>query len=420
MKPYPFIYLFVLSFYFGYSQSIYQKDALTSLADSLHNKGEYDKAIELRNQAIKTQTNSSKEYQVYLKAKYYHTNSSKLEFKSYNYHNPDKAITKKAREQYLDSALQSAMHARDLYSNVEQPDRIFQYQLQNRIYHQTAYLGNWKHALEQAQLGYTFLKDTLTSNDKSFVDLIYDIGFIHGKLGDYSKAVENYQNSLDLYKSIIGENNTDVAQAYNNIAVEYRHLGLKKKELESLLKAKTIWEQLNEEDSPQFLYRCYGNLFFWYSYYGDFEKAEEYILKKDKLRTIAQTNKTIGILRNKEEIYEDKLSEWYDLMFHYSRKKDSVKTIFYADTIIKTIDSNRELLKFEVNTLSSTLKFYASLIEDSNSKEALQLIEKAINIQNRYKAVYYTKSFSFQLYKAELLFDANKYAEASELLKELK
>ncbi|WOD44628.1 CHAT domain-containing protein [Hwangdonia lutea] len=420
MKRYPFICFIVLFFYFGNSQSIYQKDNLTILADSLHNEGEYDQAITVRDSAIKTQLKAPKAYRTYLKAKYFHTNSSRLEFKSYDYHNPDRAITKITRERYLDSALQYAIKARDLYINVEHPDRMFQYQLQNRIYHQTAYLGNWKHALEQAELGYGFLEDTLTTNDKTFVDLIYDIGFIHSKLGDYSKAVNNYQKSLDLYKYIIGENNTDVAQAYNNISVEYRYLGLRKKELESLLKAKTIWEQLNDDESIRYLYTCYGNLFFWYSYYGDFEKAEAYILKKDKIRAQAQTTKINGLLNNKEDIYEDKLSRWYDLMLHYFRKKDSAKTVYYADTIIKTVDSNSKLLKFEVNTLSSTLKFYASLIKDSNPEKALDYLNKAINIQNKYKAVFYTKPFVFQLYKAELLFQSKKYAQAALLLKDLR
>jgi CHAT domain-containing protein len=319
----------------------------------------------------------------------------------------------------LDSALQSAIKARDLYIKVKRPDRKFQYDLQNRIYHQTAYLGNWRHALEQAHLGYNFLKDTLPKNNKIFVDLIYDIGFIYSQLGDYSKAVENYQTSLDLYRKIIGENNTDVAQAYNNIAVEYRGLGLRKKELESLLKAKSIWEQLNDEKDQQFLYRCYGNLFYWYSYYGDFDKAEEYILKKDRLRTIAKTTKTNRILRNKEEIYEDRLSEWYDLMLHYSRKKDTVKTISYADTILKSIDTNKKLLNFEERTLSSTLKLYASFIKEKNNPKALILLDKAINIQEKYQSIYYTKPFSFYLSKADLLLQTHKYLDASLVLKHL-
>ncbi|WP_178986756.1 CHAT domain-containing protein [Winogradskyella helgolandensis] len=419
MKRYPFIYIFLVSLSFVNAQSIFQKDAFTILADSLHVKGEYDQALLFRKQAMQTQNSASADYQAYLKAKYFHTYSARMEFKSYDYHNVDKTITKKVREQYLDSALQSAISARDLYSREKQPDRIFQYQIQNRIYHQTAYLGNWEHALEQAQLGYEVLKDTLSYKDKSFVDLIYDIGFIYSALGDYSKAVEHYQTSLDLYKSIIGEYNTDVAQAYNNIAVEYRYLGLKTKELESLLKAKTIWETLDENDSQQFLYSCYGNLFYWYSYYGDFDKAEEYILKKDKLRTDAKTTTNNLLLRNKEEIYKDKLSNWYDLMLHYSRRKDTLKSIYYTDTIIKTIDTRKKLSRFEVNTLCSSLKFYTSIIADKHPEKALQLLNKAIAIKEKYKTVYYTKSFSFKLYKAELLLEERRFNEASVLLKDL-
>ena len=151
MKPYPLICLFIISLSFGYSQNIYQKDTLTILADSLHQKGEYNQALSVRKQALNTQIEVSKDYQAYLKAKFFHTNSASMEFKSYDYHDVDKTITKQVREQYLDSALQSAIRARDLYIKVKQPDKIFQYQIQNRIYHQTAYLGNWTHALEQAQ-----------------------------------------------------------------------------------------------------------------------------------------------------------------------------------------------------------------------------------------------------------------------------
>jgi CHAT domain-containing protein len=419
MKPFYFIIILILFIPRGYSQTIFKKDSLTILADSLHSKGLFDKALLYRKQAIDLFTNTTKDYKLYLKAKYYHTNSAKFELESYNYHNPDKAISKKAREQFLDSAMQSSEKARDLYINVKIPDKKFQYDIQNRIYHQTAYLGNWKHALEQAQLGLKILRDTLSENNKIFADLIYDIGYIYSELGDYSKAVDNYQKSLDLYKNILGETNTDIALAYNNIAVEYRSLGLKKKELESLLKAKSIWEKLNIDDDKQFLYRCYGNLFYWYSYYGDFEKAEDYILKKNNLRSLIQNKKTKSFLRNKEEIYEDKLSEWYNLMLHYSRRKDTVKTVFYAQNIIKTIPNNRQLLNFETPKLTSTLKLYASLLKDTNKDECLNLLDQSIKIQESYKTIFYTKSLPYKLYKAELLIEFKKYSEAKKLLSEL-
>lgn len=419
MKHLVFVFLFLCSLSFGYSQTIHHKDALTILGDSLIEKGDYKKAIAIRKQAINEHKNSSKDYKTYLKAKYFHAKSCDYEYESYSYYKPDKIITQKVQARYLDSALQSAIKARDLLGTMDQPDRKFQFHVQNRIYHQTAYLGDWEHALEQVEIGYEFMKDTLTSADKAFVDLIYDIGYIYNQLGDYSKSVENYQVSLDFYRDIIGENNHDVALSYNNIAVQYKYLGLRRKELESLHKAEAIWENLNEESVKIFLYTCYGNLFYWYSYYGDFDKAEEYISKKDKLRTLAKRRNIDGFFRNKEEVYKDKLSEWNDLMLHYSRKKDTIKTIFYVENILKTDRPNHKLSSFEINTLSGAFKLYASLLGNNNPEKALEMIDKAIEIQQKYKSVFYTKPFGFQLTKVELLLKSKKYVEANLLLYDL-
>ncbi len=79
----------------GYSQTIYKKDKHTILADSLHLIGDYKQAISVRKQALKNHINAAKDYQTYLQAKYFHTNSANFEQKSYDYHNPDKTITKK-------------------------------------------------------------------------------------------------------------------------------------------------------------------------------------------------------------------------------------------------------------------------------------------------------------------------------------
>lgn len=420
MKHLYFILLSIFCLSFGYSQNIYHKDSLTILGDSLTKLGLYKKAISVRSQALKSQKKASKDYQYYLEAKYHHAKSCDYEFDSYSYYDPDKIITKQTQQRYLDSALQSAIKARDLLIKMERPDRILQHEMQSRVYHQTAYLGDWKHSLEQAQLGYEFLKDTLSINDKIFVDLIYDLGYIYGQLGDYSKSVENYQRSLDLYIETIGENNFDVGLSYHNIAFQYRKLGLRKKELESLLKAETIWESLPEPGVQIFLYKCYRNLFFWYSYYGDFEKAEGYVLKMNKLRTLAENRKTDVFFRNEEEIYEDKLSAMYDLMMHYSRKKDTAQTLSSIDNITKSINSDKILFKFETNILSSALKLHASILEHNNPAEALHVLDKAIDIQKKHKDVFYIKPYEYQLYKIELLLKSKKFTEANLILSELK
>lgn len=398
-----------------HSQNFYNKDSLTILADSLHLSGDYKAALQIREQVVNNAKNLSKNYSKYIQAKYYHTLSCDYETSSYNYNIPDKAISKNAREKFLDSALIASTKARDLYFDVIDPDKQFQYNLQNRIYHQTAFLGNWKNALKEAQLGLTILKDTLTNKDKKFVDLLYDIGYIYSQLGDYSKAVENYQSSLDLYKNIIGENHTDVAQAYNNISKEYRNLGLKKKELQSLLKAKKIWENLNTKDDNHYLFNCYSNLFYWYSYYGDFAKADEYLAKKNKLRKDDAINKE-GIIRNAEDAYKVKLNQWHDLILHSLRKKDTTKAILYIQNILSDINDKGDLLNFEADIYASTLKYYSIILQKKDSDKAIKLISKAIDVQDKYKLVYYTNPIPFQFDKVELLLKQNRINEAETLL----
>ena len=61
--------------------------------------------------------------------------------------------------------------------------------------------------------------------DRSYI--LYNIGLIYGNNGDYSKALEYYQQALDL--------NSKLPQALNNIAVIYHYQGTKaseKKEFE--------------------------------------------------------------------------------------------------------------------------------------------------------------------------------------------
>ena len=397
-----FIFCFFLAD-LALSQTIYSRDKLTLLADSLHVEGFYQEALSLRKQAVDEGKQTSKAYQTYLEAKYYHTQSAYFENLSYDYYNPNAAISKNQKTTYLDSALIAAKKAQKTYASVKHPDKKFQYQIQNRIYHQTAYLGNWKEALAEAQWGYEILKDTLSENDKTFVDLIYDIGYIYSQLGDFSKAVENYQHSLNLYRKIVGENHTDIAQAYNNIAVEYRNLGLRQKELQSLLKAKQIWEKLNREEDKNFLYKCYGNLFYWYSYYGDFEKADEYLLKKRKLREDDFSITEFGFLRNKEEVYKDELLENHDLMVYYRQRKDTAKSMVYLSKTLKTLRGKSSLQDFEVKHLIAALKATGELEQTSNVEESISCLDKAIDLADKYQLQYYTNSFPLKLQKLKLL-----------------
>lgn len=396
----------------GYCQPDKKIDFLTPKADSLHAKGDYELAFEVRKQAIQKFSSDNASYNSYLQAKRYLTESCMYEKRAYNYHNPKDSISKQAYENYFRLAIEKSRQAKKIYEKVKNPDKVFLYDIHSRVYHQLGFTGKWSLALTEAQSGLKVLRDTLSKKDKKFVDLIHDIGFIYAEIGDYSKAIENYKASLDLYIASIGENTTDVALSYNNIGAQYRKLGLRKDELVYLLKAKNIWEKLDNDADIGHLYICYGNLFTWYSYYGDFEKAEEYLLKRKLIREKIKENPSVSFINNQEDKYKDQLREWHDLMLHYSRKKDTAQTLYYANAITANVKPGKKLLNFEVGLISPALKFEASIFKEKQPGLALKKIEQAIQIRKAYKSQFYTKVYPYELYKAELLADANRFAEA--------
>lgn len=82
MRLLAFILLSVFAVSLRYSQSIYHRDATTVLADSLHQNGAYKQAILYRKQALENHKDTSKDYQLFLKAKYEHTKSCDYESES--------------------------------------------------------------------------------------------------------------------------------------------------------------------------------------------------------------------------------------------------------------------------------------------------------------------------------------------------
>jgi hypothetical protein len=410
------LYFGFMSF-FGEAQDFFHKDSITILADSLHNVEAYEEALIMRKRALEHVDNYTKDYQAYLWSKYYHTRACISEYRSYDYYNPKDSISRPEREQLLLNAINHIEKARVAYAPATKKDKRYLYDLQNRIYHEKGYLGQWEDALKEANLGYRILKDTLGEKDKKIVDLIYDIGYINGKLGRYNEAAKYYQKSLELYEKILQSPHTDIAQAYLNIAQEYKKMGFRSNELNALLKARDIWEQLQNSDDNGYLYRCYGSLFQWYLNYGDIEAAQHVLQKRQKLFKQESTAK-LSFIRNHEEEYHENLSQSIDRISLRLKQGDSLASLKEIDSLLDRIPTQGKMrFKFEAEYKSRAWQEYAGLMKKEYPIKALAAMDSAIAIATLSR--FQLDPYPFFTTKARLLVEQEKWEEASFFLEKL-
>lgn len=138
--------------------------------------------------------------------------------------------------------------------------------------------GKWKEALPIALACEAVFIGNLLPKEEA--DLIYNIGYMYDKVGQYWQGIDYFHRSVARYEAIqvTGEQDVrnDIALAYNNIGVAHAQTGFFTQRKESYLKAKSLWESIDEVDKSN-LISLYGNLLRLYMQYGDKQAAEELI-----------------------------------------------------------------------------------------------------------------------------------------------
>lgn len=138
--------------------------------------------------------------------------------------------------------------------------------------------GNWEEALPVALACETTFIGYLQPKEEA--DLIYNIGYIYDKSGLYWQGIDYFHRSIVRYEAIQDAGGQDVrndiALAYNNIGVAHAETGFFTQRKESYLKAKAIWESMDDVDKSN-LISLYGNLLRLYHQYGDKQAAKELI-----------------------------------------------------------------------------------------------------------------------------------------------
>ena len=125
-------------------------------------------------------------------------------------------------------------------------------------------------------LGCDLLEDIEDTDPGAFLkgDILSTGGQVYHRIGKYSQAEGFHKKALMVRKNIFGEDHTDVALSYNNLASVYCTLGKYNQAKELHEKALVIWGKINGEDHVD-VARSYNNLASVYNSLAEYNQAKE-------------------------------------------------------------------------------------------------------------------------------------------------
>ena len=89
-----------------------------------------------------------------------------------------------------------------------------------------------------------------TTDQKEKANIFHQLGRINDHRGEYSKALEYYEKSLEIDKKTLPANHPDLATSYNNIGWVYRNKTDYKKALDYYERALDIWQRSLPSNHP--------------------------------------------------------------------------------------------------------------------------------------------------------------------------
>lgn len=272
--------------------------------------------------------------------------------------------------------------------------------------------GKWEEALPLALASEAIFMEHLSPKEEA--DLIYNIGYIYDKLGQYLKGINYFHSSIAQYKSIQEryghDHRNDIALAYNNIGVAHANTGFFTQRKKSYLKAKEIWESMENVDKS-YLISLYANLLRLYSQYGDEQAAEMLItaINRNFDRWIAKGE--FG--KNKKNIEAAKPTAFYYVEKHrlnilYTDLiSDKTGGIAHLDSLqlhfsqMNIADQHRfsAYLLTSISHAAAPLVDYDNPIERKQKKQYLDLgMQESIRLNDQYnQMIFHSRLVSYYL-----------------------
>ena len=191
-------------------------------------------------------------------------------------------------------------------------------------------------------------------------------GLVYHSIGEYSLAEGFHKKALMIREKIFGEDHTDTASSYNNLASVYISLGEYNQAKELLEKALVIWKKINGENHVD-VATSYENLALVYSSLGEYNQAKE--LHEKALVISKRINGEVHV--NVATSYNNLASVYSSLGEYNQAKEFSQKALMIRE---KIFGEDHADVASSYNNLASVCR---SLGEYNEAKE---LHEKALVI----------------------------------------
>lgn len=296
-------------------------------------------------------------------------------------------------------------------TDIKKVDKILNiyYSLQNRNTYETELLLNlfsskyhnvageigWQEALDIAEKGYK-IKDFNQAKLETRTDYLYDLGYLYDKVGNSFEGIKFYKKSLALYVKQFGENTTDVALNYNNLAYAYTNVYNQKSTIAYYEKAAKIWEIVYKDtiDNKDYLVTVYHNLVYQYINYGDLEKAQINLTKLNNyFFTKYKTTESKKELRYFLSFSDFCLSN-IRMNLALNKKENALK-------FLRDFEENQFLPYQKAEHSKYLMQCYQEiadfLIDNNDCETALKLIQKALPLANKYEQNFYLVTLNSKL-----------------------
>jgi tetratricopeptide (TPR) repeat protein len=226
-----------------------------------------------------------------------------------------------------------------------------------------------------------------------------NIGVVYANQEDYVKALEYFQKSLVVREKVLGKEHPDTAQSYNNIGLVYDHQGNYARALEYFQKSLVILEKVLGENHPDTA-ASYNNIGAVYDDQGDYAKTlvwyekslaiREKVLGKDHPDT-ATTYKNIALFYSHQDNYSEAINYY---------RKAGIENVLEMLACFNEAGRKKIIEQNLLNNLLDTDPYFRQIIGNVGDSEKykpayLQSIYIIgilhINNENEKKVAYYTQ-----------------------------